>query len=490
MEERRRDIDRLFMEYDSTTRSYRAAKLRGGGISTSPNTELRFALPILRNLSRASVRDDPTAAGYLDIMENNVIGPSGIQLQVNLPKNRQRQSSQRDTIKNKELQIEKLFQQWGRKCDASETLNWDQVQRLILRSLIEDGEAFVRMVVIDGQLRLEIIPTDRVDLNYERPTNNGGSSFWVLGVELNNWRRPLRYAILSYDPSDASFTNVTNDRYYRFVPAADVLHIFKPLRIGQVRGVPYLTPALTLLRHLERYEENTVIRARASAGGVAYIKTDSIPDVDEDNPKRKLRDIQPGKYEYIGENDEIVVPDWRAPSNEHATYITTTLRTAATGLGVSYETLSSDYSKSNFSSSRMASIKERNYFKVMQNLMIETLCKPVFEKFIDTEIRNGRLSLSNEQLRTIQNNDGYSFVPRTFNYIDPQKEVAANIDAVNANLKTLKDVITENGGDFEKTMEQRRDEVQLMMDYNLPTISTPSPEQSQTGNNDTENNVS
>jgi len=49
------------------------------------------------------------------------------------------------------------------------------------------------------------------------------------------------------------------------VPAADVLHAYKPIRAGQFRGLPWLTAVLAKLYELEQYTDAEIVRNKISA---------------------------------------------------------------------------------------------------------------------------------------------------------------------------------------------------------------------------------
>ena len=69
------------------------------------------------------------------------------------------------------------------------------------------------------------------------------------------------------------------------------------------------------------------------------------------------------------------------------------LREVAAGVGVSYETLSRDYSQSNYSSSRLALLDDRDQWRVLQTWLIEKFLKPIFCDWLDHAVLSGRLNL-------------------------------------------------------------------------------------------------
>lgn len=59
------------------------------------------------------------------------------------------------------------------------------------------------------------------------------------------------------------------------------------------------------------------------------------------------------------------------------------LREMAAGVGVSYESLSRDYSQSNYSSSRLALLDERSLWRVLQGWLIRDHLTPIYRAWLD-----------------------------------------------------------------------------------------------------------
>ena len=53
--------------------------------------------------------------------------------------------------------------------------------------------------------------------------------------------------------------------FYVRVPASQVIHLYNPLRPGQLRGVPWLTPSMIPLKILGDYDDAELERKRQAA---------------------------------------------------------------------------------------------------------------------------------------------------------------------------------------------------------------------------------
>ena len=66
------------------------------------------------------------------------------------------------------------------------------------------------------------------------------------------------------------------------------------------------------------------------------------------------------------------------------------------------------------------------------------------------------------------------WVPRSWEWVDPQKEVAAYKSAVRSGFKTLGQVISEQGGDIEELLTMRQAELAMLDEKNIITDTDPS----------------
>jgi lambda family phage portal protein len=175
--------------------------------------------------------------------------------------------------------------------------------------------------------------------------------------------------------------------------------------------------------------------------------------------------LQPG--------ESVTVPDLNAPDGQLEPFTRSMLRAAAAGIGVSFESISKNFSESNYSSSRLSLLEERDTYKVMQRYMIENFHQEVFAAWMDMAVLSGELNLPGyetnpERYRTAK------WVPRSWEWVDPQKEVNAYKIAVRSGFKTLGQVIAEQGGDLDDYLTARQSELAKLDDKNIVVDTDPS----------------
>lgn len=433
--------------------------------TTSMDAELRSSLLALRNRSRDLARNNDYVRQFLRAVQNNVIGQGiGFQAQVQMQRGGKLDEKTNGAI-------ETAWAKWTRKenCHVAGKLCFQDIERLAIRSIAESGEILVRTVnQAFGEskipLALEIIEPDLLDENYN-DTLEGGRTV-KMGVELDQWQRPIAYHFLASHPGDFQAIQGRSARRRR-VPADEIEHVFVTERPGQTRGSPWLASAIMRLHHMKGYEESSVVRARASAAVMGFITNpNGEPGSDGVEDDKRLSDFESGVFKYLEPGEEVTVPQVAGVAGEFDPFMRAMLRGVAAGLGTSYETISRDYSQTNYSSSRQALLEDRDNWRALQAWIVANLHQRIFEKFLFAAVLSGEIQLPGYEV----NPDRYRSVrwmPRGWGWVDPAKEVAAYKEAIRGGLKTQTDIIAENGGDFEELMMQRQREVKRAKELGL-----------------------
>jgi len=445
--------------------------------STSYDAELRTSLRTLRNRTRELIRDNDYAKNAVRVIKNNVVG-TGIGFQAQVPM--QRGGKLNDTVN---AQIEQAWARWCRKqtCHTGGTLSFADIERLVLGAVPESGEILVRLVKQrfgGGRIpfALEIIESDQLVDEYNVAQLQNGNSI-RMGVEVDQWNRPQAYWLYPRHPGDIAFSGPAPSNRFIRVPAEEVIHLFVAERPGATRGVPWFHSTLIRMNNMKGYEEAEIIAARASACIMGFLKSDypddaAIADGTDPGSGERVSSLAAGEIKELEPGQEFQGFAPARPNTGMDPFLRLMLRGAGAGIGVSYESLSRDYSQSNYSSSRLALLDDRDNWKVLQGWMIENFHQQVFERWLEMAVLSGELQLPNFELLP----ELYSTVrwmPRGWSWVDPFKEVQATKLAVRCGLKTLTQAVAELGGDIEDMMKQRRRELDLAAQYGLIFESDP-----------------
>ena len=316
---------------------------------------------------------------------------------------------------------------------------------------------------------LELIEADRLADQWSSVRASNGNHV-RMGVEMNQWGRPVAYWLYPTHPGDYQFSAFVESALLR-VPAEDMIHLYIPDRIGQTRGVPWFHATLKRMRHLSGYEEAEVVAARAAASVVGIVTTPDLStgvDDDEDQEPEPEISLQPGTVQRLLPGEQFTGFN---PSRNNAgldPFMRYMLRAVAAGVGLSYESLSRDYSKGSYSSSRLSLLEDRDNWRALQGWFIRNFRLRVYQNWLTAAVLAGELSFP-DFYSNIKKYQRVRFRPRGWSWIDPTKEVAAYRMAVRAGFMTVTDVIgmTSEHADAEDVFNARAEELAAIKELGL-----------------------
>jgi len=330
---------------------------------------------------------------------------------------------------------------------------------------VEAGEVLVRRILSRGSkipLQLQVIEADFLYDTFSQTLPGGG--FIKQGIEFDKQGRRVAYHLYRHHPGEIN--PLGNSFEILRIPASEILHVYRKDRAGQLRGVPWGAPALLKLRDFDDYDDAQLIRQKIAACFAAFVidkeATDG-PGADSDTLDKNL---EPGLIYELPPGKEITFGNPPAVGLEYEPYAAVTLRSIATGFGVTYESLTQDYSRVNFSSGRMGWIEfHRNIEQWRWNMLIPNLCEKVWDWFVEAAELAGEVTVDRTKKAT--------WTPPKREMIDPVKETDAQITAIRGGLKTLSEAIREQGNDPEKQLEEMANDNAMLDKKGLKLDSDP-----------------
>jgi lambda family phage portal protein len=457
----------------------RVDRLTGGwrAATTSADAESVTSLTVLRNRSRSLIRDNPHAKRARAVVINNVIG-QGIGLQVAITNNRGR------LVEEFNEPIEEAWEEWCRaeNCHTGGSLHFSDLERLVMGEVFEAGDVFIR-IHRNGlgavPLSIEVIEAERLAEEWEAPNYNG--NLVRQGIEVDGFGRPVAYWMHQYHTGDPR-RQMVKDKIFR-VPAEEIIHLRIIDRWPQVRGVPWMHAAMTRLNQLSEFQEAALIAARIGAEKVMVLEeveggglASSINDGGENdgtltwNSGKGQIDILPGGTK---------IADWNPayPDTNFDPFVRSALRDIAAAFGVSYESISRDYSQSNYSSSRLSLIDDRDLWRTMQQWFIRNFRDRLHRIWLESAVLS-RAIPAVPVASYVGNRSAFeaaTWKPRGWSWVDPTKEVNAYKEAVRCGFTTVSNVIAMTGGgqDLEDVLNERARELEMMSESNLQFDTDP-----------------
>ena len=395
------NISKQFGAYKGAERNrLRSSWLPGG---SSADEAIIPELAELRERSRDLNRNDAHASGITGTMTTNIVG-TGIR-----PQSRVDKDSLGITDKKADQfqkQAEKCWKEWMSFADAGGRMDFYEIQQLVDRQILENGEAIIIPIMLKEKYRpysfaLQIIEPDRLDT----PPELRGDKSIRAGVRIGKNGEPVSYFIQKTHPGDYRF-NKGYERQFVEIPAynrygrKNVFHLFPVTRAGQTRGVPFFAPVLTYFKDLSEYAEAELVAARISACFALFITQESSMDIGvnggfERNARGQLiESLEPGMIKHLMPGESISSFNPQRPSATFEPFVDRILRAISAGLGLPYELVAKDFSKTNYSSARAALLEARRYFKVRQEWLSRKLCHPVWEMVLEEAYLIGELNAS------------------------------------------------------------------------------------------------
>jgi lambda family phage portal protein len=423
------------------------------------------------------IRDAAFAKRAKVIVVNNVIGHGvGMQAEVR---------TSRDTLAEAVNEsIEEAFEEWscGERCHTGGTLHFADLERAAFGSIFEAGEVFIRLhrrEFGDSRipLSLELIEPERLADDYAQPGPISIGSQMRMGVEVDRFFRPVAYWIKTAHPGEIRFSGDTTAKIER-IPAEDIFHLRIVDRWPQTRGEPWMHSVARKLNDIDGYTEAEIVAARSAASYMGFIESDNADDpnaeVQEDGSYQT--ELSPGIIDRLkpGEKFNFAAPN--RPNSQAEAFLRFMLREIAAGTGVSYESVSRDYSQSNYSSSRLALLDDRDLYRTFQLWWIRNFREELHKEWLQAAVLSKAVNIPVAQYAEDASKfEKASFKARGWSWIDPTKEVEAYKEAVKAGFITVTDVIaqTGNGTDLEDVLEGRRRELDMMKAADLEFDTSP-----------------
>ena len=409
---------------NSVTRKYEGAskgRRTKNWIVTSQDAQstLSAHLDLLRDRSRDLIRNNPYAKKGIQVIASNVVG-TGIMIGL-------------------EEAEQKRWDSWAEttNCDLEGKLNFYMMQSLIMKTVAASGECLVRKYRSKGETRikLQVLEPDFLDKTQDTKNKNIKD-----GIEFDEKGKVVAYHLYEVHPGARTVFVGKNTFKSNRIPADEILHIFRQERSGQVRGEPWLTPVIIKMKDFDDYEDAQLVRQKIAACFVGFMTDTEDPTVQTSTTEEKKpmsERFEPGSWEVLPPGKDIKFGNPPGVGNDYDPYCRRSLSAIASGLGITYESLTGDLSNVNFSTGRMGWIEMgRNIEEWRWLMLIPQFCEPVYKAWAEAENldKTGNVPYKKP-----------TWTPPRREMIDPSKEIVAMKDSIRSGLSTLSDSLRQLG---------------------------------------------
>ena len=419
----------------------------------APSWEQKALVDRFRDLER----NDPIANGLVDTMGINVVG-RGL---------RPKPKIRHEVIGVSKEEAEKFadmataaFELFSKFADAREIVTFDHLQFMALTQIIRDGESIALPLWAEESYR----PFARCVQLLERECLGdplSADADRARGIVLGSRGQPLKY-IINKTPgqikSDIEEIAARDSKGRR-----KIIHAFMPKRPGQTRGIPLFAPVMDLFKDFSDYREAEIVKARIAAclsviftsadphAKVAAIKEANGSLIQRDQP---ISSISPGMVHYAEYGDSVNVVDPNRGGETFGPFVETVLRLIGTSIGLPYELILKDFSKTNYSSARAALLEGRRVFTNWRSWFGNTFCQAIYELVIEEAYYRGFFDVPNfeefkhEYCRAMWLGDGWGWV-------DPVKEITASKLAIEYGFSTHEKECAAQGMDAYEILDEQ-----------------------------------
>ncbi|GAB4543177.1 MAG: phage portal protein [Haliangiales bacterium] len=367
--------------------------------------------------------------------------------------------------------------------DASRQQSLSGLFALAYRHYIVDGDALgvlhwdpsgtwaTRLRVVDPDLLST--PDDRVE-----------SARLMAGVETDRHGAPVAYHIRRA-PDDLMVPDPDAWTWDR-VPAETpwgrpvVVHFFDRERDGQRRGVSRFASVVEALKMQDRYARSELQAAVLNAVFGLFITSpydESIFDTIMSAGAGEISEYQSARKAFHGKEPitldgvrvnrlfpgESIESTGARQVNQFADFEAAVLRRVAAGLGMSYEQLSNDWTKTNYSSARASLLEIWRGWTRARRSFVDGFCAPVYMAFLEEAADTGRVRLP-AGAPSIMEAPGLWCRARWIGpgrgFVDPVKEAQAAQMRIALGLSTATGEAAElTGDDYDETRAELREEI-------------------------------
>jgi len=384
------------------------------GTYGSPDADLRQDIVLMRNRARQMARDDVYVKRFLELLETNVIGDQGMVLQVKARDT----SGGMDVIGNRIVEDAwAVFGQVGN-CTADGRMSMVDLEKYVVRTCARDGEAFVQVIRnrnFAHGIAFHPFEADLVDVEKTEKLNNGNEV--RMGIEVDQYQRPVAFWVKRKHPGDTQFTAVTATESVRVV-ADDIIHVYRPLRAGQTRGETWLHAALSQIKMLNAHREAELVASRMAASKMGFFVSETgeeTPADDYDNGV-PLIDAEPGTFHQL-------------PA------------------GVDFKAFDPNHPATAF----------------LQGFFREHFVMRAYAIWLRHVMEFGYINLPVTKFDKFY--AATTFRPRGWSWVDPQKEIAAAGEALHLGIMSPQDVAAQYGRDFAETQSQWQRDLETAAAY-------------------------
>jgi lambda family phage portal protein len=261
-----------------------------------------------------------------------------------------------------------------------------------------------------------------------------------------------------HHPGDGHQWNESNE--LRRIPAEEVIHLYRPTRAGQLRGIPDWASVMVRMFHVDSLDDAVLERQKiANLFAGFYTQTPGPEDpnspnegatTDTDADGTPLVGLEPGTMQELPPGMEAHFSQPPAPGNDYGDFLRGHLQAIAARVGVPYEVLTGDLRNVSDRALRLILNEFRRGLEMRQWLFfIPQFCQRIRIAWFDRAVLSSALDVADYATQRAELTQTL-WVPQGWPYSHPVQDVASDVKAIRAGLQSRSSTILGRGDDPEQ----------------------------------------
>lgn len=377
--------------------------------------------------------------------------------------------------------------------DAERTKSVAGILGLAARHRFSDGEAFAvlpyRMGANGYGTCVHVIDPARIC----NPNGVVDSDTMRDGVEIDGYGAPVAYHVRRSHPGDIARPLRDAFVWDRVEKETEwgrplAVHAFEASRAGMTRGPSPWASVLQSLKQVSDYNDFELQAASLNAVMAAFISTpldmdqlaDSIGSTDATKAVNSLYEAQAAaqgaaykadpirlkgaQINFLNPGEEVTFTKSEHPNAAFEVFVNAALRNVASAIGLTYEQLTMDWSKVNYSSARAALLEIWRGLTSRKTNFAHGFMQPIYMGWLEEVFDQRRIKLPAGAVSFEANPVAWAraaWIGAGRGWVDPEKEAKAAAIRLATGLTTQESEAAEQGRDWKEDILQRSRELKF-----------------------------
>ena len=373
--------------------------------------------------------------------------------------------------------VQQLWLAWTDEADADGLTDFYGLQAMVAREMFVAGECFVRLRPRRAEdsllvpLQLQLLQSEMLPFEKTETAANGNRI--RCGIEFDGIGRRVAYHFRRRHPGDTTDQGAVIPETVR-VLAEDVLHVYRPIDAGQIRGLPHVAPAMVRLFLLDQYDDAELDRKKTAAMFAGFITKTApedpmIGEAEADLDGVAIASLEPGTMQVLLPGEDVKFSSPADVGGGYEAFQYRTLLSVSASLGLPYHLVTGDVRQANYSSLRAELVEFRRRIGQLQHgVMAHQLCRPIWRRWLETAVLSGALDIGNPAVaRPVQ------WIPPRWDWVDPLKDIQAQVLAMEAGITSRRKVVEATGYDVEEVDRENAADAKRVADLGLSYRASP-----------------